>query len=198
MKNSDQNFFKEYAEYLSGMLLSLDFSILKNVANLIIQQAEKGKTIYLMGNGGSATTTSHFVTDLMHCWGLGHKPIIKALSISENISLITAIANDVGYEKIFSSQIEKLGDKGDILIGISASGNSSNILGAFNSAKKLNIHTVAIVGFDGGKAAQLADYTIHVKSKKNEYGPVEDAHLFIDHMLTSFIAHTLSSKNAKK
>lgn len=190
-------FFRIYARYLAGILEALDFSALKKVADLIIRQARKGKTVYIIGNGGSASTASHFATDLMHSSLLGDKYIIRAFSLAENPALMTAISNDVGYERVFSKQLEKVAVKGDILIAISASGNSPNLLNAFGTAKKIGVHTVALVGFDGGKMAKIADYVLHAKTEKSEYGPAEDAHLFIDHMISSYIAATFSRKNLR-
>lgn len=189
------NYLREYSQYLFHLLANLDFEIIENIANLIIRQAKKGKVVYLIGNGGSATTASHFATDLVHCGIIGHKSIIRAISLADNVSLITALGNDKGYDQIFAQQLSSLARKGDVLISISASGNSQNLVEAFAVAKKRGMYTVGLVGFDGGKIGKLADYVVQVKTEKGEYGPVEDIHLFLDHMLTSFIALTLQTKN---
>lgn len=191
------DFFKDYSLYLSKLLSSLDFRVLEEVSKLFISRSKQGKTVYLMGNGGSASTASHFATDLMHCSLINHRPIIRAVSLSDNISLITAISNDRGYEYAFSHQLERLAKKGDILIAISASGNSKNLIEAFKTARSMGVTTVALVGFDGGKIMRMADYVVHVKTVKGQYGPVEDAHLFIDHMVSAYIGLFLNSKKSK-
>ncbi|OHA91065.1 MAG: hypothetical protein A2665_01060 [Candidatus Zambryskibacteria bacterium RIFCSPHIGHO2_01_FULL_46_30] len=192
------DFFKEYAKYLSKLLNNLDFKAIRDVAHLILQQAKKGRTVYLIGNGGSATTASHFATDLMHCGLLNHRPIIRAISLSDNLSLITAMGNDKGFEHIFSHQLERVADKDDILIAISASGNSKNLIEAFKTAKKMDVTTVAFLGFDGGKLMKMADHVIHVGTPKGEYGPVEDTHLFLDHMLSFYMGLLLNLEISKK
>ena len=196
-KIKTDDFFKEYSRYLSKLLSSLDFEAVKKVAHLILRQAKKGRTVYLMGNGGSASTASHFATDLMHCSLINHRPIIRAISLSDNISLITAIGNDKGYEYVFSHQLERVADKGDILMAISASGNSKNLVEAFKTARKMGVTTVALLGFDGGKMTKMADHVIHVRTPKGEYGPVEDTHLFLDHMLSFYMGLVLNSETSK-
>ena len=188
------DFFRSYSNYLSTLLENLDFNKIEKIANLIICQSRKKKTVYLIGNGGSASTASHFATDLIHCGHINHRSIIRAISLSDNISLITAIGNDKGYKYIFSRQLERVAQKEDILIAISASGNSDNLIEAFKAAKKMGVTTVALLGFDGGKMAKIADYVIHVKTPKGKYGPVEDTHLFLDHMISFYIGSKLNLK----
>lgn len=199
MKNQvkPSNYLKGYSEYLSDLLKSLDHKSIEEVAKLIIKRARLGKTVYLIGNGGSASTATHFATDLVHCGHIGHKPIIRAVSLSDNISLITAIGNDKGYEYIFANQLKALGNEGDICIVISASGNSPNLIEACEVAKKMGVTTVALLGFDGGKLVKMADHVIHVKTPKGQYGPVEDTHIFLDHMISFYIGSLLSKKNKK-
>lgn len=189
-----KDFFKQYSQYLSELLQGLDFDSIKAVAGVIIRQSKRGKTVYFIGNGGSASTASHFATDLVHCGLLDHRPIIRAVSLSDNIALITAIGNDKGYEYVFSRQLESLAKRGDICIAISASGNSRNLIEAFKTSKLMGIITVALLGFDGGKLMKMADHVIHVKTPKGEYGPVEDSHLFLDHMISSYIGVILNSE----
>lgn len=189
-----KDFFKQYSQYLSKLLQGLNFDSIQAVADIIIRQSKRGKTVYFMGNGGSASTASHFATDLVHCGLLDHRPIIRAVSISDNIALITAIGNDKGYEYVFSRQLESLAKRGDICVAISASGNSRNLIEAFKTSKLMGIITVALLGFDGGKLMKMADHVIHVKTPKGEYGPVEDSHLFLDHMISSYIGVILNSE----
>lgn len=196
--NQTGQFFRRYARYLLHLLANLDFEIIEDVANLIIEKSKSGNTVYLIGNGGSATTASHFASDLSHSSLVGRQPLVRAVSLAENIALLTALGNDRGYDEIFSYQIETLFNPGDILIAISASGNSPNILKAVETAKKKGGLTVGLVGFDGGKLAHVCDYVITVATAGGEYGPVEDLHLFLDHMISAYIGLTFSSKNGDK
>lgn len=193
-KKNPKDFFKQYSQYLSKLLQGLDFDSIKAVADIIIRQSKRGKTVYFIGNGGSASTASHFATDLVHCGLLDHRPIIRAVSLSDNIALITAIGNDNGYEYVFSRQLESLAKRGDICIAISASGNSRNLIEAFKTSRLMGIITVAFLGFDGGKLMKMTDHVIHVRTPKGEYGPVEDSHLFLDHMISSYIGTILNSE----
>lgn len=187
-------YFREYARYLFHLLANLDFEIIENVSDLILKKSREGRTVYLIGNGGSATTAAHFATDLSHCGFLEHKPIIRAISLTENIALLTAIGNDRGYDQIFARQLKSLFQKDDILIAISASGNSPNLIVGVKEAKKMGGHAVGLVGFDGGELATLCDYVIQVRTEKGEYGPVEDVHVFLDHMITSYIGLQLAKR----
>lgn len=193
-----RNYFREYSQYLFHLLANLDFEVIQNVTELILERARQKKTVYLIGNGGSATTASHFAADLVHAGMLEYEPIIRAVSLVENIALVTALGNDRGYDQIFARQLKALGKKGDILIAISASGNSPNIVEAVKVASKTGITTVGILGFDGGQLNALCDYPIVVRTKKGEYGAVEDIHLFLDHMITSYISLSLKDKQRRK
>lgn len=196
--NGHRNYFREYSQYLFHLLANLDFEVIENVAHLIIRQARKKKTVYFIGNGGSATTAAHFAIDFTHAGALDHEPIIRAINLAENMAIITALGNDRGYDQVFARQLKTLGSKGDILIAISASGNSPNVVEAVKLAKKMGITSVGILGFDGGELNALCDYPIVVRTKKGEYGVVEDIHLFLDHMLASYIGLSLREKKRKK
>lgn len=193
-----EQYFREYSQYLFHLLANLDFEIIEMVANLILERARAGKTLYFIGNGGSATTASHFATDLTHCYHIGHKPIIRAISLTENVALLTAVGNDKGYEQIFTAQISALLQPGDILFAISASGNSPNLISAIRKTKLLGGTTVGLVGFSGGELSKICDYVIHVRTEQGHYGPVEDVHVFIDHMITSYLGLVLNKKNNKR
>ena len=148
-----------------------------------------------MGNGGSASTAEHFETDLSYIKKESGFAKIKAFAITSNSSLITAIANDIGFDKVFSHQLNRKAAKGDICFIISASGNSENLICAINAAKALGLETLAILGFDGGKIMDLADHAILIRSEIGQYGPVEDLHLAICHALAAKILKLLELKN---
>ncbi len=141
------------------------------------------KTI-LAGNGGSAADAQHIAAELVGRYGFD-RPSIPSLSLTTDTSNLTAIGNDYGYDKVFSRQLEGMGQSGDIFIGISTSGNSVNIINAFNSAKEKGITTVALVGRDGGEMAKLADISLIVPS--NSTPRIQESHILIGHILCDII-----------
>jgi|TARA_B100001964_G_scaffold243636_1_gene322199 D-sedoheptulose 7-phosphate isomerase len=185
--DNDLDYFKNYSSYLGELLTFVDYKVISDVVNSILKARENEKAIYFAGNGGSAATAAHFAQDL---GGVGRKAQaegFRTCSLTDNVSLITALGNDYGYDKIFSVQVEEKFKYGDVLLVISASGNSPNIINAVASAKKIGGTTIGLVGFDGGKLANMCDHTILVKSQKGEYGPVEDMHMILNHMIISYL-----------
>jgi D-sedoheptulose 7-phosphate isomerase len=158
------------------------------LATKFLQSAyESGANIYLIGNGGSSAIASHFANDLNKTT-LGHKGEKKvrrfrAICLSDNTPVLTAWANDAGYEKIFSEQLKNFAKPHDVLVAISSSGNSPNIIEAVKTAKEMQMPVVGFIGFDGGKVASLADAKIYIPSVK--YGIVESAHDAICHLITN-------------
>jgi D-sedoheptulose 7-phosphate isomerase len=143
-------------------------------------------TIFFIGNGGSAATASHFANDLQIGTRSPDLPF-KAISLSDNQAIITAVGNDFGYEEIFSKQLEALMEKGDLLVAISASGNSPNIVKGCLVAKQKSCLVVGLTGFDGGQLKKLSNLNIHIPSQKGEYGPVEDLHMIVNHLIGSYL-----------
>lgn len=200
MNNLDRIFTKDpaafagaYLEYLSGVLKGIDTGAIGRFIQVLLDARERGATIYFIGNGGSAATASHFANDL----GIGtnsyDKPF-RAISLTDNQAIITAVGNDFGYEEIFVRQLRVLGRGGDVVVGISASGNSSNLLRTFEYAKSAGIKTVAITAFDGGKMKQMADECVHVPTAPKEYGPAEDAHMILDHLIGAYLLRIVQNE----
>ena len=187
-----QDYFKEYSKYLTHLLANLNYHVLNEVAELFMETAKNGGTLYFAGNGGSASAASHFATDFSHGLVGGTGKLVKAVSLSDNVSLLTAIGNDHGYENIFVNQLKNLLNKEDVLVLISASGNSPNVVKAVEFVKEKKAKTVALVGFDGGQLGKICDYVVHVETDKGEYGPVEDMHTVLNHMLSSFMILSLN------
>ena len=170
-----------YKNNINKALESVDENSLDQLYNELYYLYHEGIPLYICGNGGSAAISEHFSCD--HTKGICNDTKLQSLVIplNSNVSKITAIANDIGYDYIFSKQIDWLpGARGSLLI-ISSSGNSPNIIEALKSAKKRGFKTSALVGFDGGKAKELADICVHINS--NNYGVVEDCHQIIMHVL---------------
>lgn len=178
------NGFENYISRVNNSLNRVDFTIIASAIRVISQAAQNGSFIWLIGNGGSAATASHFATDLSRCSVEIGKPI-KAISLCDNSGLITATANDFSFEDIFVKQLQKLGSKGDLLISISASGNSLNLIKSVEFAKISAITTLSLVGFDGGALKKLSDSSIYVQTTSGDYGVTEDCHAIICHYISS-------------
>ena len=169
-----------------------------NFANIEIKEIEKivfaiekvkdrKNCIYIAGNGGSAATASHFATDI-GIGSLNRTNPVRAVSLCDNSAAITAISNDIDYSSIFEEQLKLLGMPGDLLVVISASGNSNNLIKVVEVAASIGIDTYSLTGFDGGKIKQLTlGQNIHIETPKGAYGLVEDAHLAICHVITECI-----------
>jgi D-sedoheptulose 7-phosphate isomerase len=174
----EHNYIGRLQTYLEKFeLKQIDFLV-----DLLISVESNGSRVFIAGNGGSASTASHMATDLLSLNSKsGFK--LKVISLCDNTSLITAVANDNDFSQVFCEQIKILGQEGDLLIVISASGNSPNLLHALEAAEHLKMKTVGILGFDGGKIKNLVSKYLLVKSEIGDYGPVEDIHLIINHMI---------------
>ena len=168
------------------MLRGIDTNEIGNFIRTLIDARDRGATIFFIGNGGSAATASHFANDLSIGTNDYKKPF-RAVSLADNVAVISAIGNDFGYEDIFARQLQVLGRPGDVLVAISASGNSPNLLKAFNHAHEAGIRTIALTAFDGGKLKIMADQGVHVPTGPKEYGPAEDAHMVLDHLVGAYL-----------
>ena len=180
-----------YMDRMRAALDGVDLAAVAQAVRLLVDARSSNSLVLLAGNGGSASTASHMATDFgvgSHTWGLG----LRAICISDNSSVITATANDISFDRVFAEQIELLAGPDDVVILISASGNSPNILEACRSAKKVGASVIALTGFDGGRLRELASLCLHVPTTQGDYGPVEDVHLSINHMLTEMIRCTPS------
>ena len=152
---------------------------------------ELDQTVFIIGNGGSAATASHISNDLsvgVTAAGRTGKPF-RVLSLTDNAAALTAIGNDFGYDDIFSAQLSVHFRQGDRLVVISASGNSPNLIKAADWVKQRGGRVLGLLGFDGGKLAPLCDVAIVAKTPKGEYGPVEDVHMILDHLIYSWLKH---------
>lgn len=179
-------FANSYFEYLHSVLKRIDPNEIVAFIATLLSARDRGATIFFIGNGGSAATASHFATDLAFGTGASSKPL-RVVSLADNVPTMTAIANDFGYEDVFTRQLRVQGRPGDVLVAISASGNSPNLIKALEFCGAAGIHGVAITAFDGGKMRVLASQGIHVPTELNEYGPAEDAHVILNHIVTAFL-----------
>ena len=188
------DFSQIYLKRIFEITKSIDLNQIEIFFEICEKARINNKRIFFAGNGGSAATASHFASDFLGAnikKGL-NKPY-KAISLTDNNSITTAFGNDFGYEFIFKNQLVSLFQEGDVLVVISASGNSPNIVEAVKWVNENNGVSVGIVGFDGGQVLQLCQHTIYCQSKKGEYGPVEDLHLIIDHIINNYILEYVQS-----
>jgi D-sedoheptulose 7-phosphate isomerase len=188
------SYFKRYNDYLHKQLQQIDGTAIEALSQAFLSARKNNQTIFFIGNGGSAATASHFAQDLATVGRKAGVNSFRTLSLTDNNSYITALGNDVGYDNIFSEQMRYLFQPGDLLVAISASGNSPNIIVATEFAQKLGGKVFALAGFDGGKLATMADDTVLVATPKGEYGPVEDGHMIIDHVVTGYLLEILKQE----
>ena len=178
-------FSDEYLEYLTTLIAQLDRSAISQFADLLLESRENKMTTFFLGNGGSASTATHFVNDVSLGSRQFEKPF-RAISLCDNQAVITAIANDDGYENIFLQQLQTLATARDTIVCISASGNSKNLIKAIEYARENNIYVVGLTAFDGGYLKNNCDLNIHVPTKIGEYGPAEDLHMVICGLVGSY------------
>jgi D-sedoheptulose 7-phosphate isomerase len=187
------DFSRKYCDHLYDLLKSMNHEDVAKIIDVFLEAEKNDRTVYFLGNGGSAATSTHFACDL----GKGTKNLVnkfKTQGLADNFATFTAYANDDGYEHVFSKQLENILKKGDVVVCISASGNSPNIVNAAEYAKSVRAKTVGLLGFDGGKLKDICDVSLIIHNKKGDYGPVEDIHMILDHVITTYIYRKLSQE----
>jgi len=189
-------FSKHYFNYLSKILNELDTVSVSAFAEEMADARRNRNMIFFIGNGGSAATALHMVND----FGAdirkrtGTEMPFRVLSLTDNIAVMLAIANDSGYDNLFVNQLRTYYQPGDKLVAISASGNSRNVVAAAQWVKNQGGTVMSLVGFEGGKLKEISDVTIHVKSVQGEYGPVEDIHLLVGHLLCYWLQYRVQNE----
>lgn len=175
-----------YFRRLGEIIESVDLGALDDVASLFDRARWTGSTIFFIGNGGSASTASHFATDV-GVGSLSDEQPFRVLSLTDNSAVMTATANDHHYDHVFVRQLRVLARPDDVLVAISASGNSPNLIRAIEYAKTVPMTCVALTAFDGGEMRKAADLCLHVPTEVGEYGPAEDVHLMLNHALSQHL-----------
>jgi D-sedoheptulose 7-phosphate isomerase len=181
-------FARGYLSYLADLLAKMDENAIAAFIEAIMDARDRDARIFFIGNGGSAATASHFANDIAIGCRSWERPF-RAMSLTDNVPVMTAIANDYGYDHIFTLQLKTMMQPGDVVVAISASGNSRNVVDALEWTKQQGGTTVALTGFDGGRLREIADICVHVDTAKGEYGPVEDIHMVMDHLVGAFLIH---------
>jgi D-sedoheptulose 7-phosphate isomerase len=190
--DSDPSKFADsYLKYLSNILDGISREEIAGFIGNLLDARKSSASVFFIGNGGSASTASHFANDLALGTNSYDKPF-RVFSLVDNPAVMTAIGNDFGYEEVFERQLRVLAKPGDYLVSISASGNSKNLIRAIDYANMNKIHTIGITSFDGGQMKQICKSGIHVPANPKEYGPAEDAHLVLDHLTTAYLARFIN------
>ena len=187
-----KDFARSYFNNLSETFQNLDKKSIFRLEKELLDLRKKKSTLYVFGNGGGAATAMTMANDLgFDILKKTKKKTFKIISLNDNSSVLTAIANDTGYENIFINQLKIHFKKNDKILIFSASGNSINLVNAAKWVKRKGGSVISIVGFDGGKLKKISDLAIHIKSEKGDYGPVEDLQLIINHILAHWFQKNL-------
>lgn len=182
-----KEFTYDYLASLCIALAQIDTDAVQEAIQMLRATRDSGGTVFIAGNGGSAATASHWVNDLGKATKRSGRPPIRVMGLTDNISWMTALGNDEGYERIFAGQMENFAKPGDLLIVISASGNSLNLVRAVELAHERQVASIGMVGFDGGALKDLVDQPLWVRSEKGAYELVEDVHAAICHAITRYL-----------
>jgi D-sedoheptulose 7-phosphate isomerase len=178
----------DYIQSYELLLDRIDLDAIERVVQRLRTARDTGAMIYVAGNGGSAATASHWANDLGKGTKVSGQPPFRIMSLSDNVSWFTALGNDEGYERVFSGQLENFAKPGDVLVVISASGNSPNLVRAVESARAGGVFTIGFLGFDGGLLKEQVDECLWVPTEKGAYGLVESAHSLLCHLLMDCLA----------
>jgi len=171
---------RDYVGRHSRLVAALDVGAVERAVETIITAFDQKRTVFTCGNGGSATTASHMAADLGKNSAMPGKERLRVIGLSDNMSWFSALGNDLGYENVFVEQLANFLQAGDVLIAISASGNSPNVVKAAEYAREHGGKVIGLVGFKGGKLKELSNVAVHLQI--DDYGPVEDGHLMLDHI----------------
>ncbi len=188
MKTETQ--IKEYLEKLSQTLHKIDIRDIDRCSDILLEAYENKKNIFICGNGGSAATASHFACDINKGVSLGLEKRFKIIALTDNLATITAYSNDLDYDDIFLEQLKNFYTTGDILIGISGSGNSKNVLNAIEYVNKNQGITIGWTGFDGGRLRQVSQYSVNANI--NDMQISEDIHMTLVHLMMKVLRKKLT------
>jgi len=180
-----KQFVADYLDRLTQLLAATDLEAVDRIAGLLWEAYLQDRVVFVIGNGGSAATASHMACDFAKGATVAGKRRLRVISLTDNVALMTAIGNDIGYEKLFTEQLAGLARPGDLLVAFTASGNSPSILDALRWARARGVVTVGVLGFEGGAAADLVEHRLIFCSRN--YGLVEDAHLILEHSLSQWL-----------
>jgi D-sedoheptulose 7-phosphate isomerase len=185
MTQQDIIYVKDYLQQLTAVINALPQEPLVAISSVLRAAREKGRLIFVFGNGGSAATASHMACDFGKNTRSPDRRRMRIISLNDNIPTMMAYANDEGYENVFAEPLISLAEEGDVAIAISGSGNSPNVLKGVQTAREMGLITIGLTGFEGGKLRGLVDTCLIVPSDSMEQ--IEDVHMIIDHLLTGLL-----------
>ena len=191
MKTTATAFAEDYFKNHSKLFNEIDVNVIAKIIEAFETARQHSKKVFFIGNGGSASTASHFANDLANVPFPEGTARYKSISLADSNAAITCLANDTGYENVFLGQLKNLLEAGDLVVALSASGNSPNIVKAVEYANSIGALTIGFSGFDGGKLRQMSKICLHVPTPKGAYGPVEDIHMMMDHLITGYLRHII-------
>ena len=191
---SAASYFDAYAEEMSRAAKTIESGSLDRAAEVLARAYSRGARMFSCGNGGSAAIANHAQCDHVKNVRTATDLTPQVLSLSTNVELLTAVANDMGYENVFVYQLQSQAEPGDVLLAVSSSGRSPNIVRALTWARDHGLHTIAITGFDGGDARTVAEVSIHVDC--TNYGIIEDLHQSVMHALAQYIRQSRMNADA--
>ncbi|MBN9464770.1 SIS domain-containing protein [Brevundimonas sp.] len=183
--DSGSTYATRYFALLAEAYKTVDAGAVTAAGQLLVEASKARRTIFSCGNGGSAAISNHLVCDCLKGVRSNTSLRPKVYSLSATVELVTAIVNDIGVEQMFSFQLESLASKGDVLVAISSSGASPNIVAALRKAREIGMKTIAMTGFSGGAASELSDVSLHVRAEN--YGIIEDTHQSLMHILAQYM-----------
>jgi len=175
------SFPQQYKDELLKAMASVDLEKVSQATAILARARDEGRRIFVCGNGGSASTASHFATDLVKGASYGRTPRFRILALTDSLPTITAYSNDVSYECVFVEQLKNFAEPGDVVMGISSSGNSPNVLRAVEYGNSIGCRTIALSGRDGGRLGPLAQLNIQIAH--DHTGRIEDLHMVVLHMI---------------
>lgn len=175
----------DYLRAFTALMSDVDLDAVARVLGHLRSARDRAATVYVAGNGGSAATASHWTNDLGKATKASGRGFMRVMCLSDNTPWLTALANDEGYERVFSGQLENFASSGDLLIVISASGNSPNLVQAVELARECDLVSIGLLGFDGGALKELVDDYVWLPTEPGAYGLVESAHSVVCDMLTT-------------
>ncbi len=170
---------RDYMRLFNELLQTIDIAAVERAADALRGARDTGAMIYVAGNGGSASTATHLANDLGKATKVSGLRPMRVISLSDNPSWLTALGNDEGYDRVFAGQMENFAKAGDVLIAISTSGNSANLVRAVELARERGMTTIGVLGFAGGTLMEMVDINLYLPSPKGAYGPVESAHALL-------------------
>ncbi len=181
-------YLEQYKNRLNNILDEINADVLTEVVEAMLYAFKHKKTVYVIGNGGSAATASHMQADFSFFVRYFTKFRPRIIALTDNVAIITAVGNDNSFEDIFVEQMRGRFGEGDVLIAISASGNSPNLVKAAEYANSLGGTTIAFTGFEGGKLKEISHIPLYTPNAKGDYGPIEDVHMCINHILVNYLS----------